>query len=95
MLAGLAGTLQAGVLLLVVVHGVMGWPSQTAGGSSALSRTDSSRESSGPSWREQLEASHSGRLAVGAGRALDGPLSLPTWVEEWMARARESLRGTK
>ena len=97
MLAGLAGGLQALVLLLVVVHGIMGWPERLGSGTSPLSRpaNGDAREASGPSWREQLEASTSGRILVDAGQALDGPLSLPTWIADWMARARASLRDTE
>lgn len=95
LIAALAGGLQAGVLLLVVVHGIMGWPGRYAQGSAPLSSTgaQSEYEPAGPSWREQLEVSRSGRLLVNAGEALEGPLALPAWIEDWMQRARASLRG--
>jgi hypothetical protein len=94
LIAGLAGGLQAAVLLLVLVHGVMGWPGRFLSDGTALSRTgaENGRESEGPSWREQLQGSTSGRLLVDAGKALEGPLALPAWIEEWMARARASLQ---
>ncbi len=93
MIAALAGGLQAGVLLLVVVHGIMGWPGRLAQGNAALSRTGapSESESSRSSWREQLQDSRSGRALIGAGEALQGPLALPGWIEDWMKRAQASL----